>query len=230
MDEVQRLQLALANSKASFLDETYRAVLAILDSPAWLVTISTFIEAECLIFDGVELINDAHALVFERFTKLVDGLLEEGLAERRVSKQELARLCCIASSHPTGQQVLEQLLALEDIRLFAGMMVRCNKRLHLKAKGGHRSKGNSMGKEDPAGANGNASCDDSGALCGPADDLAEFVGRPLVSFEEAVQFEVHASEAEAAHDYPQEVIELRKARPFSEVLAVEIKRMREKEV
>ena len=120
-------------SPHTLLPESFKAIVAILDSAEWQLTISSFLRAECVIFDGSDP-QEPHFECFERFRQAVDKLLAGGLKERGVSLQELAHLCCLASLSKLGQHVLEQLLVVEDYTMFAAMMLRCNRRQHARAK------------------------------------------------------------------------------------------------
>ena len=128
-------QQAAAASQIAYLEETFQALVTILDSPEWLTTVSSFMDAECCIFTGVSADSgEGHLACFERFKQMVNLLLAQGLQHRGVSLQMLAHLCCLASFSKLGQYVLEQLLVVEDFALFEGMMLRCNRRQHALAR------------------------------------------------------------------------------------------------
>lgn len=163
-----RLEAARAASQESYLEDAFAAAVAILDSPEWLVTISSFIDVECLIFSDMMTVNEAsHVAVFERFRQTVDEFLQDAMQQHNVDLQLLVHICCLATLSPRGHQALEQLLVVEDFKMFASMMVRCNKRLHDKARAAQLSGGGSSGSD---GSSSGQSTHATGAMSAATDD------------------------------------------------------------
>ena len=85
-----------------------------------------FIDDNCIAFDD----EDEHKLEFTKihneFKTIVEGLLEELMAELGVSDAQFLEACERAEQNPVHKKIVDQIAAVEDFIAFKKLMVKRN--------------------------------------------------------------------------------------------------------
>ena len=115
-------------------DWIFDFVMEVLKSPEWEVPVMSFIDTNCAVFDSEDENKLAYTDVHSSFRQVVDDVLTQKLAEVGVSAEDFAKACEVASEkRHTNRQVFDQLMAIDDFRVFKKMMVKRNMQLQLQA-------------------------------------------------------------------------------------------------
>ena len=116
------------------VDWIFDFVLEVLKSPEWEVPVMSFIDANCAVFDTEDENKLAYTDVHDQFRSVVDDVLTQKLAEVGVSAEDFAKACeAAAEARHTNRTVFDQLMAIDDFRVFKKMMVKRNNQLQLQA-------------------------------------------------------------------------------------------------
>ena len=108
-------------------------IIGFLRSPRWKTPVMGFIDDNCIAFDD----EDEHKLEFTKihneFKKVVEGLLEELMAELGVSDAQFLEACERAEQNPVHKKIVDQIAAVEDFIAFKKLMVKRNQDLNKQA-------------------------------------------------------------------------------------------------
>ena len=108
-------------------------IIGFLRSPRWKTPVMGFIDDNCIAFDD----EDEHKLEFTKihneFKKIVEGLLEELMAELGVSDAQFVEACERAEQNPVHKKIVDQIAAVEDFIAFKKLMVKRNQDLNKQA-------------------------------------------------------------------------------------------------
>ena len=116
------------------VDWIFDFVMEVFKSPAWEVPVMSFIDTHCAVFDSEEENKLAYSDVHGQFREMVELLLTQQLAEIGITADDFAKACEVAGrSRDVNRRVLDQILAIDDFRVFKKMMVRRNLQLQLQA-------------------------------------------------------------------------------------------------
>ncbi len=87
----------------------------------------SFMDEHCIFFTNEEESKLDHTMLHEDFKRIVERYLLTQLAEVGISEHEFCRACSMdGTSCEVNATVLEQLLAVDDFRVFKAMMIRRN--------------------------------------------------------------------------------------------------------
>lgn len=127
-----------------------QGLIAFLQSPFWINPIQSFIDENCLYFDGEEENCLELTQVHERFRELIENLLEFLLGEMHVSHEEVCssvisnrslhhlaekfiKVLMAETNDETLGQALEHIMAMDDYLSFRKIMERRNLQLECEA-------------------------------------------------------------------------------------------------
>ena len=139
-EAVEAKAAAVAEAKAEAAMETagdsvwlFDAVTGFLRSPHWTVPVGNFMDDHCLAFGSDEEHELTYHDIFNAYRDMVDSLLEMFLSDLGTTKHEFFKLCAEFATTDVGQDVLEQLLAVDDFVSFKQIMVKCNLEIEAAA-------------------------------------------------------------------------------------------------
>ncbi|KAG2388788.1 hypothetical protein C9374_000227 [Naegleria lovaniensis] len=123
-------------------------LIAFLQSPFWINPIQSFIDENCLFFDGEEENCLELTQVHERFRELIENLLEFLLGEMHVSHEEFVKVLMAETNDATLGQALEHIMAMDDYLSFRKIMERRNLQLECEALDTLKKKVNPTEEDD----------------------------------------------------------------------------------
>lgn len=115
-------------------------VFEMLHSPAWEYPIASFMDENCLVFDAEEENKLVYTELHNEFKDLVEGVLNQQLAEVGVCEEDFYNACEAVfqrgqsdDQDEYARDVVEQIMACADFLTFKKLMFRRNKELELEA-------------------------------------------------------------------------------------------------
>eukprot|EP00667_Euglena_gracilis_P010353 EG_transcript_10543 len=111
----------------------FDSISQFLRSPWWGFPIQTFIDENCLSFEGSEESSLAQTAIHESFRELVDKVLGEHLSSLGISAEQFISACDKGKNKELHALVSEYILALDDFVVFKKMMEKRNVELELEA-------------------------------------------------------------------------------------------------
>jgi len=93
----------------------------------------SFIDENCIVFDNEDENKLAYTDIYSAFKDMVDMLLEMHLQGMGVTIEQFASVVGQLAHTPSGQETLQQILAVDDYPAFKRMMGKRNRELELEA-------------------------------------------------------------------------------------------------
>jgi len=110
-------------------------VISVVCDPLWTVTVDSFIESNCLLFDSAVHSSEAQHEAFKAFRAIAGQTLGELLAARALDRLEFNALCDqVQQTSPRARHALKDLLAVKEFSVFATLMAGHNLKLHQEAR------------------------------------------------------------------------------------------------
>jgi hypothetical protein len=115
-------------------DWIFDFVMETFKSPIWEAPVMSFIDENCIVFDREDENKLAYSKLHDEFRDLVEELLVSKLNEVGISIEDFAYACEIArSKRGVNRAVFDQMLAVDDYRVFKKLMAKRNVELELEA-------------------------------------------------------------------------------------------------
>eukprot|EP01006_Ploeotia_vitrea_P047673 TRINITY_DN67148_c4_g2_i1.p1 TRINITY_DN67148_c4_g2~~TRINITY_DN67148_c4_g2_i1.p1 ORF type:complete len:382 (-),score=100.15 TRINITY_DN67148_c4_g2_i1:633-1778(-) len=114
-------------------DWLFDSVVGFLRSPLWTNPIQTYIDENCLVFDGTEENPVEFKKLHDGFRECVDKILEDHLQDMGVSPEQFVEACEKGQNKQLNELVSEYILALDDFLTFKKMMEKRNVEIDLEA-------------------------------------------------------------------------------------------------
>ncbi|CAD8079979.1 unnamed protein product [Paramecium primaurelia] len=111
----------------------YASILQYLISPIWNITISEFIDQNCIVFDDEEENKLEYQALFKKYKKMMANLIDNMMNELGVNEEQFAEQVEKGLKHPKDKQVFEKLLTIDNFLVFKTSMIKRNKELELEA-------------------------------------------------------------------------------------------------
>ncbi|CAD8176906.1 unnamed protein product [Paramecium octaurelia] len=111
----------------------YASILQYLTSPIWNITISEFIDQNCIVFDDEEENKLEYQALFKKYKKMMANLVDNMMNELGVKEEQFAEQVEKGLKHPKEKQVFEKLLTIDNFLVFKTQMIKRNKELELEA-------------------------------------------------------------------------------------------------
>jgi len=108
-----------------------------MTSPLWTVPLATFVENNCIVFEGAEENMIGHTIIHEKYKELVEGLLENFLADIGIPPDQFAAVLEDAADASEGHELesaLRVIAAADDFLLFKALMVQKNLDLEMQVR------------------------------------------------------------------------------------------------
>ncbi|CAD8099469.1 unnamed protein product [Paramecium sonneborni] len=111
----------------------YASILQYLVSPIWNISISEFIDQNCIIFDDEEENKLEYQALFKKYKRLMANLIDEMMNELGVTEEQFAQQVEKGLKQQQDKQLFEQLLTIDNFMVFKTQMIKRNKELELEA-------------------------------------------------------------------------------------------------
>ena len=117
-----------ASSSASALTDSLTLLVAFLQSPLWLVPLSSFVDANCLHFDTGAEHQLLHTEIHHSYTALCEALLASHMEAVGLSQSAFVAVCQsgLQSDQAGVQRAIGEVLLLDEYPLFHARMVQRN--------------------------------------------------------------------------------------------------------
>ncbi|CAK90301.1 unnamed protein product (macronuclear) [Paramecium tetraurelia] len=111
----------------------YASILQYLTSPIWNITISEFVDQNCIVFDDEEENKLEYQALFKKYKKMMANLIDNMMNELGVNEEQFAEQVEKGLRHPKEKLVFEKLLTIDNFLVFKTQMIKRNKELELEA-------------------------------------------------------------------------------------------------
>ncbi|CAK86368.1 unnamed protein product (macronuclear) [Paramecium tetraurelia] len=111
----------------------YDLVYEHLTSPIWKIAIMEFVDENCIIFDDEEQYTLEQEQKFQQFKELISSQFDNMLNEYGLTNQQLTKQILIGLAHPQHKNIFQQIIAINDYKIFRKQMITRNKELELEA-------------------------------------------------------------------------------------------------
>ena len=107
----------------------YDYILETISSPQFRNPIKDFIDENCIVFVGEEENSVEQGILFKKFTKLVESLLEISLTELGITEEMFCLAAKKGLENPIAKKYFEQLISFTNYNYFKSLMTRRNMQL-----------------------------------------------------------------------------------------------------
>ncbi|CAD8078155.1 unnamed protein product [Paramecium primaurelia] len=111
----------------------YDLVYEHLTSPIWKIAIMEFIDENCIIFDDEDQYTPEQEQKFQQFKELISSQFDNMLNEYGLTNELLTKQIIIGLAHPQHKNIFQQIIAINDYKIFRKQMINRNKELELEA-------------------------------------------------------------------------------------------------
>ncbi|CAD8094455.1 unnamed protein product [Paramecium sonneborni] len=111
----------------------YDLVYEHLTSPIWKIAIMEFIDENCIIFDDEDQFTQEQNQKFQQFQDLISFQFDNMLNEYGLTQEQLTKQIIKGLAHPQHKQIFQQIIAINDYKIFRKQMLTRNKELEFEA-------------------------------------------------------------------------------------------------
>jgi len=104
-----------------------------IDSPVWRDPVQSYIDENCIVFDGEEEMTHVQNMIYRRFNKIIEELIERYIHSIGLSTQQFLASLTGGGKKRLTKQILEFILCYDDFIAFKNMMRNRNLELEQEA-------------------------------------------------------------------------------------------------
>lgn len=118
----------------NYQDWIFDAIYAFFQSARWQTPVQSFIEANCILFLGIEeQVSNDHKNIHKQFTTLIDSLMQLLLTDIGINQKQFLGACQQAKNNKNHWKIVKQILLVDDFEEFKKIMIKRNQDLERKA-------------------------------------------------------------------------------------------------
>jgi len=104
-----------------------------IDSPVWRDPVQSYIDENCIVFDGEEEMTHVQNMIYRRFNRIIEELIERYIHSIGLTTQQFLTALTGGGKKRLTKQILEFILCYDDFIAFKNMMRTRNSELEQEA-------------------------------------------------------------------------------------------------